>query len=348
MKTGSISTSAIADAARLSLNKLQKQLVNAEKEVSTGRHADVGLALGDRTGQVVSLRQQHARLEAIIGSNGSVATRLDGTQQALEAIAQGAESFLNQLVGGRNGLLQGVLQGEGRAELANLTGILNTQVNGAYLFAGINADVKPVADYAQVPPAANKLAVDAAFLAAFGTTQSDPAVANITANDMQAFLDTQFAALFDDPAWTNDWSQASSQNVRSRISSSELLETSTNANETAMRKLAAAYTMVADLGTANLNQSTYEKVIARATELTAEATQELTALRTNLGAAQQRVSDSNDRMAIQRDVLSNHIGVLEGVDPYEASSRLSQLLTQVEASYAMTARIGKLTILNYL
>ena len=53
-------------------------------------------------------------------------------------------------------------------------------------------------------------------------------------------------------------------------------------------------------------------------------------------------------MSIQIDIMTNHIGALEGVDPYEASSRLSALLTQVETAYAMTARIQKLTLLNYL
>ena len=46
--------------------------------------------------------------------------------------------------------------------------------------------------------------------------------------------------------------------------------------------------------------------------------------------------------------MTSHIGALEGVDPYEASSRLSTLLTQVETAYAMTARIQQLTLLNYL
>jgi flagellar hook-associated protein 3 FlgL len=53
-------------------------------------------------------------------------------------------------------------------------------------------------------------------------------------------------------------------------------------------------------------------------------------------------------MSIQIDIMATHIGTLEGVDPFEASTRVSQLLTQVETAYAMTARIHQLTILNYL
>ena len=53
-------------------------------------------------------------------------------------------------------------------------------------------------------------------------------------------------------------------------------------------------------------------------------------------------------MTIQSDIMTNHVDALEGVDPYEASTRLSALMTQIETAYAMTARIQKLTLLNYL
>jgi flagellar hook-associated protein 3 FlgL len=150
--------------------------------------------------------------------------------------------------------------------------------------------------------------------------------------------------LFSDPAWKSTWSSASDQNVRSRISTSELIDTSVNVNDQAIRKLVSAYTMVSDLGTANLSQAAFQKVVDKATHLTAEALQGLTTVQANLGDAQQRVSDANSRMSIQSDIIKTHIGALEGVDPYEASSRL----TQIETAYSVTARIQKLTLLNYL
>ena len=224
-----------------------------------------------RTGQSVSLRQEVTRLQAMIDSNGLVSTRLDATQSALKAIGQDAQSFLNQLVAAPNGNIQSLLQSEAKTALSALIGSLNTQINGAYLFAGINADVKPVAEYDQTPPAANQQAVADAFSAAFGFSQSDPQVADISADDMQTFLDTSFADMFTDPAWKTNWSSASDQNVRSRISTSELIDTSANANDEPMRKLVSAYTMVADLGTANLNQSAFQKVVDKGLQLTARS-----------------------------------------------------------------------------
>jgi flagellar hook-associated protein 3 FlgL len=348
MKTTFTSTSAMAQSTRLTVLKLQSLLSDAQKEVTTGRLADVGAALGGRTGQSVSLRQEQTRLQAMMDSNGSVATRLEATQSALQAIGQDAQSFLNQLAAAPNGNIQSVLQGEAKSSLSTLIGTLNTQINGAYLFAGINADVKPIAEYDQTPPAANQQGVADAFSAAFGFSQSDPQVANISATDMQTFLDTSFADMFTDSGWKSTWSSASDQNVRSRISTSELIDTSANANDAAVRKLASAYTMVADLGTANLNVAAFQKVVDKATHLTAEALQGLTTVQANLGDAQQRVSDANSRMSIQSDIIKTHIGALEGVDPYEASSRLTELMTQIETAYSVTARIQKLTLLNYL
>jgi flagellar hook-associated protein 3 FlgL len=53
-------------------------------------------------------------------------------------------------------------------------------------------------------------------------------------------------------------------------------------------------------------------------------------------------------MSIQIDIMTNHVNLLEGVDTYEASTRLAALVTQVETAYALTARIEKLSLLNYM
>jgi flagellar hook-associated protein 3 FlgL len=344
-----IATRAVSGATRASLMKLQSKLVQAQQEVATGRHADVGLALGFKAGQAVSLRQEHNRLQSIQDTNGLVAARLDASQSALGALAEDAQGFLAQLAASRSADTgPQVIRGLAQTALAAFSEVLNTTFNGAALFAGINTDVRPIAPYNTSPPTTNAQAVASAFAAAFGVSQSDPGVANISSASMQTFLDGAFAGLFDPAAWATNWSAAADQNVKSRISTSELIETSVNANDAAFRKLARAYTMLADLGTDKLNASAYQAVVDTATRAVGEALQGITELQAGLGTAQERVKSANERMSIQVDILTNHIGVLEGVDPYEASSLLTSLLTQVETAYAMTARIQKLTLLNYL
>jgi flagellar hook-associated protein 3 FlgL len=344
-----ISTRSLTDIPRLSMAKLQEKLAQAQKEVSTGRLADVGASLGLRTGETVSLRQEHGRLQSIKDTNGVVASRLEATQAALGTLSEGAKDFLNQLVAARNG--EGgaqVIQQQAQAALAAFADTLNSTFNGVSLFAGVNTDVQPVTAYATQPPAANAQAVATAFQTAFGITQSDPGVANISAAAMQTFLDGPFAALFDPAGWSSTWSAASDQNIKSRISTSEMIETSVNANDAAFRKLASAYTMLADLGAAGMNQAAFQALVDEAIGALGAAEIGLTQLGADIGTAQERVAKANDRMSIQIDIITTHIGALENVDPYEASSRLSELLTQVQTAYAMTARIQGLSLLNYL
>lgn len=349
MRTTFLPSALMTSTSKLSLMKLQAKLVEAQKEVATGRHADVGLTLGYQTGQSVSLRQELARLQTITDTNAIVKTRLDSSQAALTGIAGNAQSFLDQLVAARdNATGAGLITAQAKGGFAAFTDAANTMLHGSYLFSGINADVKPLDAYLQDPPSIAQASVANAFQSAFGMSQSDAGVSAISGADMQSFLDGPFAALFDDPSWTSDWSAASDQNARSRISTSELVDTSTNANEPAFRKLAQAYAMVSDLGTQNLGSDAYKAVIDQAIKLVAEAATDVTELQADLGSSQARVANANDRMAIQINVITTHIGALEGVDPTEASTRVTSLLTQIETAYAMTARIQQLSLLNYL
>ena len=115
-----ISTSALSAATRSSLMKLQTKLADAQKEVTTGRLADVGLSLGFKAGQTVSLRQEHARLQSITETNGLVASRLDASQAALKSLAETRKSFLSQLLVARNRRRGRSSQGQAKAALVGL------------------------------------------------------------------------------------------------------------------------------------------------------------------------------------------------------------------------------------
>jgi flagellar hook-associated protein 3 FlgL len=73
------------------------------------------------------------------------------------------------------------------------------------------------------------------------------AAVNITPAAMNNFLDNAFATEFDDPAWGTNWSSASDQVMRSRISTTQTVDSSASANDKAFRKLAMAYTMLSGL-----------------------------------------------------------------------------------------------------
>lgn len=349
MKTTQISTQAISEATRIARTNLQVRLSDAQKEATTSRLADVGQGLGYLTGRSVSLRQDLDRLNTFKDTNAIASTRLQQTQTTLEGVADLAQEFISTLVAARASAASAeVAVADARTKLIALTSSMNNAANGAFLYSGINTDVKPLTDYFSTPTAANRAAVATEFTTAFGIAQGDPGTELITSADMKTFLDGPFSTLFDNANWTTTWSAASDQNITSRISNNELIETSANANTKSIRLLASAYTMVADLGVDKLSQDAYQAVLDKAIAVTGEAIGDLTQLRAGLGTAEERISTSNDRMSMQITIMTEHINLLEGVDPFEASARVNTLLTQVETAYALTARLQRLSLINYL
>jgi flagellar hook-associated protein 3 FlgL len=349
MKTSYISTFTLSDSSRSLLQRQTANLAKLQIEISSGRKADIGLDLGARTGEAVSVRAEHTRLDAMIDTNALTASRLDVTQAALKDLLTTTQESLATLVAVRdsNGSAS-VAKGQAEGSLKLLISRLNTQLGGTYIFSGINTDAKPVTDYFATPASASKTAVDAAFTGAFGFNQSNPGVATITPAAMSAFLNGPFDALFADPQWGATWSTATNQTMTSQISPAESLNSSVSANEKPMRQLAAAFTMMADLGAEGLGKETYKVVVDKAISLLGEAVVGVTNLKGEVGLAQSRVSAASDRLEVQTNILNKRVNSLELVDKEETAVRLNTAITQLETTYAVSSRIQRLSILNFL
>src|SRR5688572_19531522 len=305
METSYISTRALNEGNRLSILKLQQQVAIAAKESTTGRLADVGRTLGARTAETVSLRQEMSQLASISDTNALVASRLAVSQEALGGINSTAESFISTLIASRNTETgPAVAKAGARAALVGLTDALNSTFGGEQLFGGINTDQQTLNSYFAQPTSAARQAMLNAFQTEFGFAPDDPAVATIVPSQMQSFIDNQLTALFEEPAWSANWSNASDENVESRISMSEEIETSANANDAGFRKLAQVYTMLSDMGVENMSASTYSVVVDRAIALAGDAGQDVAVAQATLGTAQERVTKANAKIEAQSDILT--------------------------------------------
>ena len=352
MKTTFISTVTLWNSPRSSLDKLQDSLTKANTELTTGRHADVGLALGYKVAESLSLRQQRAEIDTLTDSNGMAIERLKTTTSALDGIRESATKFRDALVGLPTNPPIETVKTQAKAYMSSLIGNLNISLAGQYIFGGINTRVAPANDYASGGPPSLKSMVASTFSAptasgGFGFPQSDPLASGITASDMEAFLDGPFKQLFEGTGW-NALSNASDQNIQSLISPTEKAETSTNANTTPIRQIAMAYTMVFDLGIETLSPATRDVVFGKAIEVLSTAISSLTDLQAGIGTAHARTETANERMELQKSIFDERIGGLEAVDPTEAKVRIDQLMTQIQTSYSLTAQLKQLSLINYL
>ncbi len=205
----SISTPALVAAPRLSVTQAQTALSKAQIELSSGKLADIGIGLGDETSLYVSYNAQQSRLQALTQGNETTKTRLSTTTTALDALRTTANTFMSALTEATTaGSIPDSLVVSSGNNLDALIASLNTSVGNQYIFGGINSYQQPIANYTASPTSASKQAVDNAFSAAFGTSQTSTDTGSISSADMSSFLDGPFSALFDASSYSSTWSSA--------------------------------------------------------------------------------------------------------------------------------------------
>ena len=343
MRTSGISTASLVGTPRGGIDRMQRELARLNQEVVTSRIADVGLNLGARTAQSVSLHVDSSALAAMVDGNSAIATRLQQQQSALDTMRSGADDFVQALISGQTSGSGGTIAQTARSALSSFTQTVNASDGRNYLFGGINSANAPLTQYDAGPGAA----VEAAFTAKFGFPPDDPAAANITGAEMSDFLDNEFDALFADPAWGNTWSSASDQVISNHIDPTTTVTTSVSANEPAMRKLAEAYSLVGYLGLAGLGDSAQKAILTKANALADSGNDGLVEIQGSLGGVQNQVTAASDRLKTQQSILETRIGSLEGVDAADAKVKIDTLTTQIEMSYSLTSKLLQMSLLNY-
>lgn len=349
MKAATISTLASSEITRSALARRQSKLNDTLKEFSTGRHADVGVTLGKQVGSALDMRHVMSDLTSLKSTNGVAGARLDNIQSSFEGIRGLANGLVEMAVALRQNSAQpSLLAEDAKSRIGSIHDMLAVTSNGSFVFSGTNTSQSPIDKYLSEPPGSSRSAVIAAFTTAFGFPPDDPQAATISATDYRAYLDGPFAALFEEPSWSLNFSDATDDVMRDRISRNEEINTSATVNDPGVRKLYYALALSIDGGVANLNAEARNVLSDRVVEKSNEATYDIVRQQSVFGMAQERLAQANERNSIEAQALQSRVGGLEEVDAYEVADRLGMMMTQLEASYSVTARLQKLSLLNYL
>jgi flagellar hook-associated protein 3 FlgL len=346
MKATHISTLSVSLALRGGTAKLQATLPRLQTELVTGKLADAGLTLGAESRKLASFKNDISHIARMIDTNAQAKTRLSMTQESMMRLSGLGSELMNAvaIVMGQEGQ-DFAADLTSNNVLAEMTSILNTQVNGVFLFAGLNADNQPIADYETGPA---KAAFDAAFFGYFGFTKTDPAAAAITRADIETFITTTVEPQFLGAGWTTNISSATDETMTTRISPEVNASTSVSANEDGFRKLMLAAVVGVEFFDSNLNGEAMlgvsEYIIAQA----GASTGDLTELQGETGLVEERLRRASEQLGAQKSLLETFAAEMEAVDPYKTSIELNTLLTQIETSYSITSRIQQLSIMRFL
>jgi len=321
---------------RRSIAEQDAQVQKAQKEVATGLREDVYADTGFRAAQSLDLRNRMARVEQYHTSNSLLNGKLDIVSGQMAAIRGKGNDLMTMMVAfgsGRQGLE--TLQPEAISTFNAINSMLNTTYAGEYIFSGIGSNkISQTLDLSGFP--------SFSFDGTTALTDIDQALA-----DLDSFFGLNGVA----PSATGYDSQ---QDYSGTVQTANLDETSTlhlglTAKDEAIKQIFKGIVMFAATDATKIGDDVaYQKWLDEAIGAIQKGTSVLERHEANLGNQQSLIKDTVARQANLKTIYNNRIVDIEGVDPYEAGLRMESMTKQLETSYAVTARLKNLSLLNYL
>ncbi|EAQ01983.1 flagellar hook-associated protein [Pseudooceanicola batsensis HTCC2597] len=336
---------------------MTRLMMIAEEEVATGRHADPFSALGTRAVEAMNTRAVYERTEGRIESNTLLQNRLDLMATALGNVRDAAQDVLTMTISNTDPTSSRQLYLKDLAQDAydSIVSFMNASYNGKALFGGVDSDRTAMNSWAE-RDAATGLSASDVMSTIVGGGITDAA----DANAKLAEIDAVFNGTPANPAWGYEATffngtpledGLGNANPRLAASIDENLDIGygVQANDRGFRDMMRGLAMLAAGDPATItDDGAYEAWVGEAAAALGAGVTGVLNAEARTGSMQKLVEDSNDRLHAKREVLTLHISELESVDPFEAASRLTSTQTQLQASYAVTARLSQLSFVNFM
>jgi len=337
---------------------LQEQFMQASQEVSTGTKTDVYGSLGARAAETLALRARMDRNAGLMSSNDMLANRLETMADTLGSMRNTAQNFLNLAIVNRDapGATSEPIQSAALTALEQLLPRVNATYHGMALFAGIDTDQRALMGWDEVNPQTG-LSPRAVVEGVIGGGIVNAADAAAKVAEMETIFASadavqparNFEATFYNgtPAIYPDGTIPPRQTAH--IDEGISLPYGVQANDAAFTDLLRGLSMLAGMDPNDITDpDAYRTWVGSAVDAVSRGLEGLIETEARLGGQQQVLDETIDAQTDRNVLYNSQILSLEGVDPYEAASRMSQLQTQLEATYAVTARLSNLSFLNFM
>ena len=333
---------------------LKRSLEQAQIEVVTGESAEPLKATGGDPARLFAMERSIATLDSRTPLLSMAKSRASGMQTALESIQISTEQMgvklLRDIAAGDFSSARFTAK-DAKTALGQVMGALNVELSGRHLFAGA-ATGAPLA-------AVDTLLADVqAIVAAEIATPTNPALS------IEDNIDAAIKSYFDPvptPAPTPAPRNFNTDIYRGaltppppvELADGEFLSYAVRADADQLKDMMRGLAMAAvavdfETTTPGLTTTEVMTLLDKSGQVILKATDQITLMRSDLGLAESRIEAAQTRTAAQRATLELARADLIGVDQYDAATRVTQLQSQLEAIYAMTARSSQLSLLNFL
>jgi hypothetical protein len=140
------------------ITRMQSEFTSLQKQLATGQKASNLAELGDDRFFDLSIRARQSRIEGYGANITMVNTRLDLFNQVITRLGNiqtSARTVMQPSTYGSEQIVLGAVPTQARSYLDEVTNLLNSDVNGRFLFAGGVTDKQPVASIGAMIDGAN-------------------------------------------------------------------------------------------------------------------------------------------------------------------------------------------------
>jgi flagellar hook-associated protein 3 FlgL len=314
---------------------IKSQLSILTRELASGLVADPAAHLGGDTRPLSHLNRDIAVLESFGQATTETARTLDQMQTTL----QGTDSIRGSLTSrflliSQHSSPLNVTDAAraGRDGFKDMVSGLNARIGDRTLFAGSAVDTVPLAD---------------------SETMLTSILASLGGATTAAAIEAGVAAWFDTPGGGFDtvgYLGATTGPQNRTISETETATLDANAADPALREVlrGAALAAVADALSGTIDNANKAALVQSSGAALLSAAAPLSFLQGRLGETEADVARVATTNAARLSTYKIARSDLVGADPFETATRLQDVQVQLETHYAVTARLSRLSLVDYI
>jgi flagellar hook-associated protein 3 FlgL len=312
--------------------ELRATVNRAAQEVTTGRPTDLARALRGDVSPLLAIDASLTRLQAFRTTTQDAALQTAAQQVAVSGLSSLAKGITTTLIGAPDFQTQAqisTIAADMRGRLESAVGLLNAQAAGRAVFSGAQTD--------QVPLGSADDLLAALETAAVGATTADSVAAAVV-------------GWFADPLGYGTFYQGGAALSDAPIAPGETADLSTTAMDPAIRDTLAGFAMAAllDRGMLAGNADERARLAQRSGQELLTSEDARITLAARIGTVEAQIEAARTRNGAEETALAILRSDIGSVDPYEAASRLESARSQLEALYLVTARVSRLSLVEFL
>lgn len=336
--TNSVSIGDLSRAAllRQANTQLKSRLLVLTQESASGVKSDMAQAVSGNFGHLAQVEARLTTLAAYRETAAAAQAELTGLQAALETIGKIGSEIGNGMSSGVSATDEtsiSIRSRQARDDLNAVIGLMNVEIGGRFLLSGSAVETRPMGD------AAGILADARAQIA--GLTDPAAIAAAISgwfdaAPGLGGFADTWFGGNTD---------------TRTVATSSQAAVTQTLTGlDPSFRDILKGLVLgaLADDPAVALAREDKAALVAQAGATALAGVRALTMRRTEVGMQEEAIARDAARNAAETTAMSIARTRIVEADPYETASALTQTETSLQNLYALTARLSRLSLTDYL